>query len=138
MDLLNRLSGGQLAKNYVKAHSRYDEVQHFLNKLNNLIDNGTKELDIAISAEGKQEVLDALKESMVDGVRDLLNCDKQFKDILEYVWKGEDKEQFVQNFDKKKEEALSRIEEYYQQLVKELDRIEKEWEDFRATNVAAE
>lgn len=100
-----------------------------------ITNEGNKALDIAISREAKEDLLRHLYDALVRGTSFALDQDRELKTITDLIWKGEDKDRFIENFNKTKAETKKRIEEHYQVLKRTLDNVDAQWEEFRATNV---
>lgn len=145
LDRETYLGRGNTSKNYPKKVSKLDEERAKRIQQKNswgmdrdLMNRLDKEFDIAISSDGKERLLGYLHNVLVDNVEDLLNADKEVKAIIDAAWSGEDKDQFIENFEKAKSAALTRIEKNYNDLVAELNRVEEEWTNFRSSHVKAD
>ena len=78
------------------------------------------------------------KEEMIDIAKMNLNRTQDFEAAVKAGWEGEDRDVFLQNCEKMKNEISDSLQSYYDQIEAEFNTIITHWDEFQASNVSAQ
>ena len=91
-----------------------------------------------VSSEGVEALLREIQLQMIVVAKYNLSNTVDFEAAVNAGWEGDDKEVFLRNCEKMKNEICENLQSYYDQIEAEFNTIITHWEEFQASNVSAQ
>lgn len=91
-----------------------------------------------VSSEGVEALLREIHLEMIDVAKANLNKTQDFEAAVKAGWEGEDRDVFLRNCEKMKNEISDNLQTYYDQIEAEFNTIITHWDEFQASNVSAQ
>ena len=91
-----------------------------------------------VSSEGVEALLREIRLEMIDRAIENLKKSENFEETVKHGWEGEDRDVFLNNCDKMRNEIIENLQVYYDQIEAEFNTILNHWDEFQASNVSAQ
>ncbi len=91
-----------------------------------------------VSSEGVEALLREIHLEMIINAKTNLEKTQDFEAAVNAGWEGPDKEVFLKNCEKMKNEISEALQGYYDQIEAEFNAVISHWEEFQASNVSAQ
>lgn len=91
-----------------------------------------------VSSEGVEALLRQIHFEMIFVAKSNLEKTQDFEAAVHAGWEGPDKEVFLKNCEKMRNEISEALQGYYDQIEAEFNTVLSHWEEFQASNVSAQ